>query len=1203
VKIAKLELKAFGPFTDRTLHLGPGLHIVHGPNEAGKSSTLRALKAWLFGFPERTHDNFLHANEQLLVGGCLQAEDGRELAFYRRKKRKADVLDPEGNPIEAGILAGFLPIAEQAVFESLYGLSHEDLIRGGEDILAQKGEIGQALFSAGAGISSLRGVLTGLESEAEALFKARGAKQEINEALAAYRETQRIVREASLSSREWQELNNGLTEAQEALLAIEKQQGEKERRRRQLERIHQLLPQLALRNALRLQLAELGEVVVLPDDFFVRRLEVERALHTLSRREADLAGKLAQRKKIAAVSPYQEVLEAEAAIEELQQRLGGYNKAREDQPNLEGMRISCKREAAEFLRMVRQDISLEQVEILRPVSGRRKIVADLATRHKGLQEGLAQAERDLRDIQREIKLIDEEVARLPQAKETAGLLQLCRLARKGGAIDEDLSIRAKLVEDKKRGCHIAIDRLSLWSGDLSRFLALRLPLPETVRKFEEFFQIHDERQRDIQKERERLHKRLKETQASIRQLETSGNTPTEEELIALRSQRDLGWELLRRQWLKGEDLAGEDAAFGQDLPLPEAYEKKVLQADTLADRLRHEADRVQAFAALRGEERNLTGLLAELKNEEDQIILAFNPLAAEWRILWEPCSIIPLSPKEMLAWLAEAGDLRRSADELLADERELARKSHERQELRNALAKELAALSDGLPVETGEDKLEPFILQGEAVLSRVTALEEKRSRLLEKRVDLLKNEGLIEGRKADFFQAQKAWQREWQEVAGELGGGREILPAEAGDLLDNLHSCFNKLREAEDLRKRIDGIARDTQRFEEDTLALTERLFPASINQPAVINHGGSPQRSNNHGTSGHRVPQDVVPCDRLQPASEIVAQLKTLLNQARTERTLREGYLEKEKQEAEEALLLAGERKDLEHQRAELCRLAGRILPEELEAVEKRSARYRSLAASLAQTENILLEGAGGLTLAELEAQTAKIDPDTLPEEVGRLSQEIELELAPEGKRLSVLIGEKKNQLRQMDGNARAAEAAEQGAQLLAKIRRLAERYIQLKVAGYVLKSEVERYRSENQTPVLAITSRFFRELTLGSFSGLLTDENDKGDPVLIGTRPNGARVLVERMSSGTRDQLYLALRLASLEWRLAGHEPMPFILDDILVNADDARSKAALKILGELAARTQVILFTHHRRIIEEARQLAAVSGILVHEHELGG
>jgi len=320
------------------------------------------------------------------------------------------------------------------------------------------------------------------------------------------------------------------------------------------------------------------------------------------------------------------VLEAEEAIEDLHQRLGGYNKAREDQPNLEGMRISSKREAAEFLRMVRQDISLDQVETLRPVSGRRKITGDLAARHKGLQQGIAQTEKELREIQREITLIDGEIARLPQAKETTGLHQVCRIARKGGAIDADLSARARLVEEKKRVCLVALDRLSLWSGDLTQFLAVPLPLLETVRKYELTFNEYETRQRDIHKERERLHKELHEAQTGIRQLETSGSTPTEEDLVLIRSQRDLGWELLRRQWLKGEDLAGEDGAFGQDLPLPEAYEKKVAQADTVADRLRHEADRVQTFAALRTEQQSLTETLAALESEASQNTLAFQAI-------------------------------------------------------------------------------------------------------------------------------------------------------------------------------------------------------------------------------------------------------------------------------------------------------------------------------------------------------------------------------------------------------------------------------------------------------------------------------------------------------------------------------------------------------------------------------------------------
>ncbi|MBU4033821.1 MAG: hypothetical protein KKG34_03380, partial [Proteobacteria bacterium] len=421
-----------------------------------------------------------------------------------------------------------------------------------------------------------------------------------------------------------------------------------------------------------------------------------------------------------------------------------------------------------------------------------------------------------------------------------------------------------------------------------------------------------------------------------------------------------------------------------------------------------------------------------------------------------------------------------------------------------------------------------------------------------------------ENEKKRFTEEFRLWRLEWQDVVGPLGGDRQIHPAEAGDVLDNLSNCFARLKEVDDLRKRIDGIDRDTKKFKDSALSLAQKIAPTLIEQPA----------------------------------GQIVAQLKIMLNQARNDRTLHARYAQEIEETKEETRKLAGERILAQHQMEELCRLAGKVSPEDLENAEKRSSQYRSLADRLAQTEKILIEGAGGLPLVELETQAAKIDPDDLPGGIAHLSQEIEQTLAPESKRLSELVGEKRNQLRQMDGNAKAAEAAEQGARLLAKLRRLTDRYIELKVAGHVLKSEIERFRSENQTPVLAITSRYFKELTLGSFAGLLTDENDQGEAVLVGIRSDSTRVLVERMSSGTRDQLYLALRLASLEYRLTGHEPMPFILDDILVNADDARSRAALKILGELAARTQVILFTHHRRIVDEAQELATTSGLQVHE-----
>ena len=90
----------------------------------------------------------------------------------------------------------------------------------------------------------------------------------------------------------------------------------------------------------------------------------------------------------------------------------------------------------------------------------------------------------------------------------------------------------------------------------------------------------------------------------------------------------------------------------------------------------------------------------------------------------------------------------------------------------------------------------------------------------------------------------------------------------------------------------------------------------------------------------------------------------------------------------------------------------------------------------------------------------------------------------------------------------------------------------------------------------------------------------------------------IVDGMSEGTRDQLYLALRLAGLEMHLAEHEPMPMILDDLLVHFDDTRARHALAALGRLAGKSQVLLFTHHAHLVELARQELGAKGFHLHE-----
>ena len=96
MRFRALHLQAFGPFTDVSLDLSggqQGLHIIYGPNEAGKSSALRAVRAALFGIHSRTNDNFLHDNKTLRVGGRIENLRGESIAFLRRKGNKNTLLN------------------------------------------------------------------------------------------------------------------------------------------------------------------------------------------------------------------------------------------------------------------------------------------------------------------------------------------------------------------------------------------------------------------------------------------------------------------------------------------------------------------------------------------------------------------------------------------------------------------------------------------------------------------------------------------------------------------------------------------------------------------------------------------------------------------------------------------------------------------------------------------------------------------------------------------------------------------------------------------------------------------------------------------------------------------------------------------------------------------------------------------------------
>ncbi|WP_228766231.1 ATP-binding protein [Pelagerythrobacter aerophilus] len=106
--------------------------------------------------------------------------------------------------------------------------------------------------------------------------------------------------------------------------------------------------------------------------------------------------------------------------------------------------------------------------------------------------------------------------------------------------------------------------------------------------------------------------------------------------------------------------------------------------------------------------------------------------------------------------------------------------------------------------------------------------------------------------------------------------------------------------------------------------------------------------------------------------------------------------------------------------------------------------------------------------------------------------------------------------------------------------------------------------------------------------------DEQDTAH--LTGVRSDDSVVPVSGMSTGTADQLYLALRVAAIEEYLERADALPFVADDLFINFDDERAAAGLRLLVELSRKTQVLFFTHHQHLVDIARETCGTGARVV-------
>ena len=1161
MRIQRLDLLRYGRFTDTHLALPASdsdMHILFGPNEAGKSTALSAIEDLLFGIPGNSRYNFLHDYGSMRVGAVLES-GGKTLEIRRRKGNKDTLLTVDEVPIAggAGALVPFLAGADQAFFTRMFSLDHERLRKGGREILEAKDEVGQMLFSAGAGLSGLRDRLKTLTTEADGLWASRkAAHRRYYQAQDRLDAADKALREYTVTATKWQEVKRAYDDAQEAYNDLEKQNEENSREQRKLSRIRRIYRDIRKIAALDDEIKALGEVTPLPEDALSSFDAAEREQLGATTRVETLNEQLeAEQKQSTELKCNEELLIREDDIQEFHKRRIEVQKEKTDLPH----RLAELASAEENLRRLAGELEWKADEIetlVERIPPRTKVTVlrTLLSSRGERTSGVTNAKTAVDELAGQIDDEQQGLDAMGAPVDVTKLAAMVKATREGG----DIASRIKTAETEIREAKAAIERrfksLKPLIGDEQALASTPVPTRDAIQNHRDDRRNADQRMQACRERIRTAGQELARHRKAHERLAHDEDAIAPKDLTDARKVRDSGWSLIRRRYVEGASVPDDEiqAFTGVGADLTDTYETAVTTADTLADR---RFDNAQAAAQIALTTRQIAEQeeLAEgLREEEGVLAEESRALESAWKEMWDEASFEPLGPDLMLEWLASRHEILEAIGRREAADRQLEALRDEESKATARILVELSAVTGKLGVLDGQPLR--IVIEAATAVQSQSEKDATGRRQAEERLRKMKADA---GRKVTALEtaeeALRIWRTEWAGAIELLGLAADTQPEAATAQLDAIDQMREIAVKIHQLRhERIEKIERDIEVFAQDVAALV-----------------------------------GVVATDlaKLSP-EEAVLELERRLEAAKRIR---------EQQKTKDTAISALKKK------IEECNASGREARETIQRLQevaaakdidqlktaiRNSDKLRELASERVRVMGALAKEGDGLELGELSKECECVDID----QVSAREQTLDQDLKDLRGRLTG-AAEHRTQTRTafdaIGGDDRAAEAAAARQAALAELREVAEQYVRVRSAATMLQWAIERYRREKQAPLLKRAGQAFATLTGSSFSDLRVEFDENDNAQLAGLRLGGELVRVGGMSTGTADQLYLALRVASVEDYLGRAEALPFVADDLFINFDDARAVAGFEVLGQLASKTQILFFTHHRHLVEIAER----------------
>ncbi|MDP6821971.1 MAG: AAA family ATPase [Dehalococcoidia bacterium] len=206
-----------------------------------------------------------------------------------------------------------------------------------------------------------------------------------------------------------------------------------------------------------------------------------------------------------------------------------------------------------------------------------------------------------------------------------------------------------------------------------------------------------------------------------------------------------------------------------------------------------------------------------------------------------------------------------------------------------------------------------------------------------------------------------------------------------------------------------------------------------------------------------------------------------------------------------------------------------------------------------------------------EIHESLDRSEPEQLRADLVSLKEQ----LAQTGeKRDAAMIqaGEVRAALKRLETEAEVARLHARIDELTEQLREEAREWSVLTVARSLLDQTREEFQEQRQPSLLHAASGYFSKMTLGGYSGVRAVI---GEERFEAISSDGRIVPPEHLSRGAAEQLWLSIRFALVD-EYAAKSPLPVVLDDLLVNFDPQRARAACSAISALAQRQQVIFLT---------------------------